>query len=81
VIAHLRATAPLSSSVLFLMPCHSTPHQSHLHREDVNLRFLTCEPNLEGESNYVDEADWFFERPQEWLEVSNIDFTGQAKAS
>lgn len=28
------------------MPCHSTPHQAYLHRPDVRLRFLTCEPPL-----------------------------------
>lgn len=53
-------------NVLFLMPCHSTPYYSHLHR-DVPLRFLTCEPNLKYEVNYTDEADVFEKKPLEWL--------------
>ncbi|XP_064087057.1 GPI mannosyltransferase 3-like isoform X3 [Macrobrachium nipponense] len=53
-------------SVLFLMPCHSTPYYSHLHR-DVPLRFLTCEPNLKYEVNYTDEADVFEKNPLDWL--------------
>lgn len=30
----------------FLMPCHSTPYYSRLHR-NVTMRFLTCEPPVE----------------------------------
>lgn len=51
---------------LFLMPCHSTPLYSHVH-QNVSLRFLTCEPNLSGEKNYVDEADQFYANPAAWL--------------
>lgn len=49
VLRHL----PLSElrSVAFLMPCHSTPWQSHLHRPDLEPSgeggrawFVTCEP-------------------------------------
>lgn len=63
------ATVPQNSTLLFLMPCHSTPLYSHLH-SNVTTRFLTCEPNLHGMSNYTDEADVFFENPQKWLEDS-----------
>lgn len=31
------------------------------------MRFLTCEPNLLGASNYTDEADLFYHDPKEWL--------------
>eukprot|EP00158_Paraphelidium_tribonemae_P004736 Partr_v1_DN26938_c0_g1_i7_m7192 putative phosphatidylinositol glycan anchor biosynthesis, class B len=31
-------------SVFFAMPCHSTPFHSHIHRQDIDLLFLTCEP-------------------------------------
>lgn len=63
------ATVPQNSSLLFLLPCHSTPLYSHLH-SNITTRILTCEPNLHGVSNYVDEADVFFRNPTKWLEES-----------
>lgn len=39
---------------------------SYLHR-NVSMRFLTCEPNLSKEKNYVDEADIFYNDPLGWL--------------
>jgi phosphatidylinositol glycan class B len=33
------------TSVLYLMPCHSTPFYSHIHI-DIPMRFITCEPPL-----------------------------------
>lgn len=68
VMSHL-ARIPTNSSLLFLMPCHSTPLYSHLHL-NMTTRILTCEPNLHGLSNYTDEADVFFENPNKWLEES-----------
>ncbi|KAJ8029122.1 GPI mannosyltransferase 3 [Holothuria leucospilota] len=59
--------------VLFLMPCHSTPFYSHLH-SNVSLKFLTCHPNLEHITDYVDEADLFYENPQKWLEKNFASF-------
>ncbi|CAI9742989.1 GPI mannosyltransferase 3-like [Octopus vulgaris] len=56
-----------TSHVLFLMPCHSTPFYSHIHRR-VPMRFLTCEPNLSQTDPYVDEADLFFNDPLKWLD-------------
>ena len=53
-------------SILFLMPCHSTPFYSHIHRH-VDLRILTCEPNLMLKSNYKDETNIFYENPEKWL--------------
>lgn len=66
-------SVPSGSNVLFLMPCHATPWQSHLHRSDLDLRFLTCEPPLnvkrsENMTPYMDEADQFFQDPKKWLE-------------
>lgn len=40
---------------------------SYIHR-NVTMRFLTCEPNLTGQSNYTDEADIFYADPQTWLD-------------
>ncbi|XP_069940978.1 GPI mannosyltransferase 3 isoform X3 [Cherax quadricarinatus] len=54
------------SNVLFLMPCHSTPYYSHIHK-NVTMRFLTCEPNLQQKENYLDEADIFEQDPLNWL--------------
>lgn len=68
VMSHL-ATIPQNSTLLFLMPCHSTPLYSHLH-SNITTRILTCEPNLNGTSDYIDEADIFFENPIKWLEES-----------
>jgi phosphatidylinositol glycan class B len=51
---------------LFLMPCHSTPYYSHIHA-NITMRFLTCEPNLKNQENYVDEADKFYEAPMKWI--------------
>lgn len=46
VIDWLREAGEEVKSVGVLMPCHSTPWQSHLHREDLDEKswFLTCDP-------------------------------------
>jgi phosphatidylinositol glycan class B len=66
VIAHLSHAAAANSSTWLLMPCHSTPFYSHLHRR-LEVRFLACEPNLSRQPNYVDEADVFYSDPSGWL--------------
>ncbi|XP_033634121.1 GPI mannosyltransferase 3-like [Asterias rubens] len=56
-------------SVLFLMPCHSTPYFSHVHA-NISMRFLECPPNLSRysmDTMYQNEADIFFENPSDWL--------------
>lgn len=57
---------PAAAKILFLMPCHSTPYFSHVH-ENVTMRFLTCEPNWKGASDYVDVAERFYRAPAAWL--------------
>lgn len=59
------------ATVFFLMPCHSTPYYSHVHRPII-MRFLTCEPNLEGHKNYADESTKFFADPQSGLEALSV---------
>ena len=55
-------------SIDFLLPCHSTPYYSLIHRNDIELNFLTCQPNLDNRTNdYIDEADQFFSKPIESL--------------
>lgn len=68
VMDGLHSVAQQNSEILFLLPCHSTPLYSHLHR-NVSARFLTCEPNLNGVEGYVDEADVFYQDPSGWLET------------
>jgi phosphatidylinositol glycan class B len=51
VMPYLRETVPVGGTIGFLMPCHSTPWQSALHRSDLEpsgyegkLWFIGCEP-------------------------------------
>lgn len=47
VLSHLRGLSDMElRSIGFLMPCHSTPAQSHLHRR-IPVWRLTCEPPLQ----------------------------------
>ncbi|XP_050719571.1 GPI mannosyltransferase 3-like [Eriocheir sinensis] len=66
-VLRAEAEAHPRPDVLFLMPCHSTPYYSHLHL-NITMRFLTCEPNLKGEEEYLDEADLFDNDPLTWME-------------
>ncbi|CAH2055918.1 unnamed protein product, partial [Iphiclides podalirius] len=50
------------SSILFMMPCHSTPLYSHLH-VNATARFLRCDPPAPGET-YESEA--FYNNPLRW---------------
>ncbi|XP_062516956.1 GPI mannosyltransferase 3-like isoform X2 [Corticium candelabrum] len=54
-------------SVLFLMPCHSTPLYSHFHH-NISLRHLDCSPSLDVD--YVGEDDRFYGDPVNWLNES-----------
>lgn len=72
VMDYLRKTLPSKSDspllIDFLMPCHSTPFHNFIHRPDVQLNFLTCEPNLNRSmTHYLDEADEFYSNPIENL--------------
>jgi GPI mannosyltransferase 3 len=49
VTGFLRTDLPQGQSVAVLMPCHSTPWQSHIHRRDLDggqIWALTCEPPI-----------------------------------
>ena len=54
-----------ASPALLLMPCHSTPLYSHIHR-DIAVRHLSCLPPLPGEG--AEEAETFYRDPVAWLE-------------
>ena len=70
--AMLQSNAPIMK-VGFLMPCHSTPWQSHLVHSGLQGWALTCEPPLEIPMNqrgaYHDEADVFYNNPSSWLQT------------
>ncbi|CAH0719265.1 unnamed protein product, partial [Brenthis ino] len=63
VMPLLREAIPNNrSSILFMMPCHSTPLYSHLHT-NITTRYLSCEPTGAGAA----EAEAFYHNPQRWL--------------
>ncbi|KAI8323640.1 hypothetical protein GQ54DRAFT_251746, partial [Martensiomyces pterosporus] len=72
VMAHLRQRAVSGEvkSIGFLMPCHSTPFYSHLHK-DIAMWFLTCEPPLEKSRlpTHYWEADEFEQNPDAFLDT------------
>jgi phosphatidylinositol glycan class B len=51
-------------SVLFLMPCHSTPYYSTLHY-NLPMRFLDCTPS--DNKGTLDESDSFLTSPSEFV--------------
>lgn len=64
-------------SIGFIMPCHSTPWQSHMHRNDINtLWAISCEPplhlldtnNIDEElKEYMDESDYLYENVKKFI--------------
>ncbi|ORY12229.1 Alg9-like mannosyltransferase family-domain-containing protein [Clohesyomyces aquaticus] len=64
-----------TTTVGFLMPCHSTPWRSHLVYPSISAWALSCEPPLyiplSSRSTYLDEADQFYVSPGPvpWLEA------------
>lgn len=64
-------TQPVTMTVGFLMPCHSSPWRSHLVFPEIQAWALSCEPpvnlNLTQRSSYVDEADQFYADPATFL--------------
>ena len=62
-------------SIGFLMPCHSTPWQSHLHNPQLDhpgkLWAIGCEPPLQGQDidKYEDQTDVFYESPLVYLKT------------
>ncbi|SMN19221.1 similar to Saccharomyces cerevisiae YGL142C GPI10 Integral membrane protein involved in glycosylphosphatidylinositol (GPI) anchor synthesis [Maudiozyma saulgeensis] len=62
---------PKVDSVGFVMPCHSTPWQSYLHRDDIkDLWAITCSPPIyllddpradEKLKSYMDESDYLYD--------------------
>ena len=55
-----------NADILFLTPCHATPLYSHIH-ENISVKFLKCDPNLENKIGYVEEAQRFFAKPMIWI--------------
>ncbi|KAG9010328.1 glycosylphosphatidylinositol anchor biosynthesis, partial [Tulasnella sp. 427] len=71
VMHHLRSL-PASElrSVGFLMPCHSTPWQAYLHRPEVEMWVIGCEPPLRGQdiSTYQHQERVFFNDPITYIQ-------------
>lgn len=60
-------------SIGVIMPCHSTPWYSIMHKE-IPMWFLTCEPPLEkSKANTLDEADQFYQDPVAFLQTHQQD--------
>ena len=85
--AHQRGTLDLMekvrtdssvSSILFLMPCHSTPFYSHIHK-NIHMRFLDCSPPLHKNTSHSVESDLFFEDPQNFTHKIFLDYKTQNK--
>ncbi|RXK36684.1 hypothetical protein M231_06071 [Tremella mesenterica] len=55
------------TGVVGLMPCHSTPWMSHLHR-NVPAWFLTCEPPLREDHSHITQQQVFYWGPITYLE-------------
>lgn len=76
-IAYLRSAIPLASAgggLGVLMPCHSTPWQSHLHRSDLgpaDAWFLTCPPpkTLSATAQHPTEEAEFYSDPARFLRM------------
>nr|XP_045015867.1 GPI mannosyltransferase 3 isoform X3 [Jaculus jaculus] len=69
VMSHIQKLCqdrPSKASVFVMMPCHSTPHYSHIHCP-LAMRFLQCPPDLTGKTHYLDEAGMFYLNPLHWL--------------
>ncbi|KAF9240062.1 glycosyltransferase family 22 protein [Melanogaster broomeanus] len=76
VMSFLRGTpADNSTTIGFLMPCHSTPWQAYLHRPDLaepgKMWALGCEPplGLQLPVKYRDQTDVFFESPISYIQA------------
>ena len=67
VIQDLSQAVTPGDHVVFLTPCHSTPLHSHIHTENVTLRFLDCSPGL----SYDHEEKQFYQDPLSWWEDYN----------
>ncbi|KAJ2548845.1 glycosylphosphatidylinositol anchor biosynthesis [Coemansia sp. RSA 1933] len=72
VFRHLRRNTSANGgsvdSLGFLMPCHSTPFYSHMHR-DIPMWFLSCEPPLERSAlgSHYWEANDFEQSPADFV--------------
>lgn len=64
VMDWLRTEVADGDSIFFAMPCHSTPYNSFLHREnhDVYLNFIRCEPPILNRSSELFDDDLEFHR-------------------
>lgn len=79
VINYLHSIESIDS-IGFLMPCHSTPWQSHFHRNDVrDMWAISCEPPLhllndpdadQKLKSYMDESDYLYEDIKKFIHMN-----------
>ena len=67
-----RTATTTTTTIGFLMPCHSTPWRSHLIYPNIHAWALTCEPPLNQneteKASYLDEADLFYANVSNFLQ-------------
>ena len=54
---------PHIKDVILLTPCHSAPLYSHAHNTNTTIHYLSCLPDMEGLTDYRDEAELFYRDP------------------
>ena len=76
-ISWMSAHMKPNTSILFAMPCHSTPFHSHLHGRQFVLDFISCEPpiGVAEPGTYLDESDKFYASPIEYLSRTRNDLS------
>ncbi|KIY73236.1 glycosyltransferase family 22 protein [Cylindrobasidium torrendii FP15055 ss-10] len=72
VTTYIRNIPPHEASVGILMPCHSIPGQAYIHRSDMELWALGCEPPLQyvGQNltTYRSQTSVFFANPVKYIQ-------------
>ena len=66
----------ISISVFFLTPCHVTPFQGYLHRENVKFDFIKCHPRIVDELMPIEDSssrDQFSNDPLKFIKENVIE--------
>ena len=63
----LDQAASMSTKVLFLTPCHSTPYYARLHTPDIRMRFFDCSPEAYRDPVYIANAE-----ERSWLKLPDL---------
>ena len=66
VIHDLAGAVSPGDQVVFLTPCHATPFHSHIHADNVTLRFLDCSPDIVTKQGGEHEEARFYKDAGSW---------------